>query len=171
VCVRIIPGVYHADLWRFSTSTRGWERVDNTAANGAVPSGRASHVMTSVGLDLWLHGGTGDTYSGEGDTCSGRTALCSASGSSASESSASASGDGSSSASGSSASVRGIASASGEGSSSASESSASESSASASGDGSSCCRCAERESVTLCTFSDFVSCGVCTDHDLCVYVS
>ncbi len=69
VCVRLMTCVPHAgrsaELWRFSTSTRGWERVDSTAANGARPSGRQDHVMTSVGLDLWLHGGLTD--SGEGD--------------------------------------------------------------------------------------------------------
>jgi hypothetical protein len=79
LCVRFITGVPHvglsAELWRFDTSTRGWQRVDNTAANGAAPTGRASHVMTSVGLDLWLHGGSGETDSGEGDTCSARTVL------------------------------------------------------------------------------------------------
>jgi hypothetical protein len=53
------------ELWRFSTSTSVWERVDSTATNGAGPSARAYHVMTSVGLDLWVHGGS--TGSGEGD--------------------------------------------------------------------------------------------------------
>ncbi len=57
---------YSAELWRFSTSTRVWERADSTAANGAGPSARIDHVMTSVGLDLWVHGGS--TNSGEGDT-------------------------------------------------------------------------------------------------------
>jgi hypothetical protein len=51
----------HRDLWWFSTSKRGWKAVvvDQTVANGAVsnlPKG-SKHVMTSVGLDLWLHGG------------------------------------------------------------------------------------------------------------------
>jgi hypothetical protein len=55
-----------AELWRFDTSTREWERVDTTV-NGTAPSARYGHVMTSVGLDLWLHGGLTD--SGEGDTC------------------------------------------------------------------------------------------------------
>jgi hypothetical protein len=68
-------GFYLGDLWRFDTRTRGWDRVDNTAVNDPAPSGRSSHVMTSAGLDLWLHGGSGDTYSGEGDTCSAHTAL------------------------------------------------------------------------------------------------
>ena len=71
VCVRLMTCVPHAgrsaELWRFSTCTRVWERVDSTAANGAGPSARASHVMTSVGLDLWLHGGSTD--SGDGDGC------------------------------------------------------------------------------------------------------
>jgi hypothetical protein len=71
VCVRVMTGVPYAgfssELWRFSTSTREWERVDHTADNGASPSGRENHVMTSVGLDLWVHGGRTD--SGEGDGC------------------------------------------------------------------------------------------------------
>jgi hypothetical protein len=71
VCVRLMTCVPHAgssdELWRFSTSTHGWERVDRTSANGTRPSGRYSHVMTSVGLDLWVHGGMTD--SGEGDEC------------------------------------------------------------------------------------------------------
>ena len=62
-----------AELWWFSTSTPGWERADNTVANGAGPSARGYHVMTSVGLDLWVHGG--QTNSGEGDTCATRVPL------------------------------------------------------------------------------------------------
>jgi hypothetical protein len=65
-------------MWRFSTSTRVWERVDSIAANGTGPSGRAGHVMTSVGLDLWVHGGqTGRRIynSGEGDTCATQVTL------------------------------------------------------------------------------------------------
>jgi hypothetical protein len=73
VCVRLMTCVPHAgdmyyfsaELWRFTTSTRGWERVDGTAANGAGPNARYSHVITSIGLDLWVHGGI--TSSGEGD--------------------------------------------------------------------------------------------------------
>jgi hypothetical protein len=57
-----------AELWRFSTSTRVWELADS----GAGPSGRYGHVMTSVGLDLWVHGGV--TSSGEGDMCNTRGA-------------------------------------------------------------------------------------------------
>ena len=72
------------EIWRFDTSTRAWERVDNKTANGAGPSARHSHVMTSVGLDLWVLGGYGygeildsggDTDSGEGDTCATRATL------------------------------------------------------------------------------------------------
>ncbi len=59
-----------AELWRFDTSTRRWEKVKNTAANDDVPSSRVNHVITSVGLDLWIHGGFADADSGEGDTCS-----------------------------------------------------------------------------------------------------
>ena len=77
VCVRLMTCVPHAglsaELWRFSTATRGWERLDSTAADGAGPSGRGYHVMTSVGLDLWVHGGY--TISGEGDACSTHVAL------------------------------------------------------------------------------------------------
>jgi hypothetical protein len=79
--------------------------------DGAAPSLRKSHVMTSVGLDLWLHGGW--AYPGDGDyTVTYVPHLCCC-----------------------------------------------------------CCCCAEAESVPLYTFSDCVCCGVCTDHDLCVYVS
>jgi hypothetical protein len=72
VCLRFMTYVTHTgqfghsdELWRFSTSTDGWERVDNTTTNGTGPIGRTGHVMTSVGLDLWIHGG--ETNSGKGD--------------------------------------------------------------------------------------------------------
>ncbi len=72
-----MTGVPHAgrsvELWRFSTSTRVWERADSTAANGAGPSARVGHVMTSVGLDLWVYGGS--TKGGEGDACATHVAL------------------------------------------------------------------------------------------------
>ena len=61
------------ELWRFSTSTREWDRANSTAANGAGPSARSDHVMTSVGLDLWVHGGLTD--SNEGDACATHVAL------------------------------------------------------------------------------------------------
>ncbi len=77
VCVRLMTCVPlaapSAELWRFSTSSRVWELVDSTAANGAGPRARRCHVMTSVGLDLWLHGG--NTGTGEGETCATRVAL------------------------------------------------------------------------------------------------
>jgi hypothetical protein len=82
VCVRLMTCVPHAgyfatasstELWRFSTSSRVWELADSTAANGAGPSAREGDVMTSVGLDLWLHGGI--TGTGEGDTCATRVVL------------------------------------------------------------------------------------------------
>jgi hypothetical protein len=70
VCVRCMTCVSHtgssSEMWRFCTSTLGWERV----TNGAGPSARSGHVMTSVGLDLWVHGGRTD--SGEGDACATR---------------------------------------------------------------------------------------------------
>jgi hypothetical protein len=82
VCARLMTCVPHAgysatapsaELWRFSTSSRVWELANSTAANGAGPSARDSHIMTSVGLDLWLHGRI--TGTGEGDTCATRVAL------------------------------------------------------------------------------------------------
>jgi hypothetical protein len=80
VCVRLMTFVPHTDysvsaeLWRFCTSTRVWERTDSTEANGVGPSTRSDHVMTSVGLDLWVHGGSTD--SGEGDTHVQHTCHC-----------------------------------------------------------------------------------------------
>ncbi len=67
VCVRLMTCSSYADetLWWFSTSTHVWERVDSTSDNGVRPI-RYNHVMTSVGVNLWVHGGS--TYSGEGDT-------------------------------------------------------------------------------------------------------
>jgi hypothetical protein len=78
LCVRLMTCVPDAEdlcaeLWRFSTSTRVWERVDSTAANSAGPSARSGHVMTSVGLDLWVHGG--EMRTGEGDACATDVAL------------------------------------------------------------------------------------------------
>jgi hypothetical protein len=78
VCIRLMTcvphaGVLSAELWRFTTSTCVWERADSTAANGAGPSARLYHVMTSVGLDLWVHGG--HTGSGEGDACATHVSL------------------------------------------------------------------------------------------------
>jgi hypothetical protein len=83
VCVRLMTGVSHAgvssELWWFSTSTHVWERADSTAANGAGPSARDSHVMTSVGQDLWMHGGYTEDYTysraGEGDGCATHVSL------------------------------------------------------------------------------------------------
>ena len=54
------------DLWRLSLATLEWTSIE-VAPGGASPRGRVSHVMTSVGLDLWLHGGSTD--SGDGDGC------------------------------------------------------------------------------------------------------
>jgi hypothetical protein len=59
------------ELWRFTTSTHMWERVDTT---GTTASGaRTAHTMTSVGLDLWVHGGY--TATGERDACTIRAVL------------------------------------------------------------------------------------------------
>jgi hypothetical protein len=77
VCVRHMTSVpdlvLSTELWRFSTSTHGWDRVYSTVVNGAGPSARYGHVMTSVGLDLWVHGGF--TGSGEGDSCATHVTL------------------------------------------------------------------------------------------------
>ena len=55
------------ELWRFTTSTRVWELVDTTVNDVGT---RSYHTMTSVGLDLYIHGGysTKSTSSGEGET-------------------------------------------------------------------------------------------------------
>ncbi len=72
------------EFWRFITSTRVWERVNNTGTNGAGPSLKALtsgggvsssyNTMTSVGLDLWVVGSTLGAGSGEGDACTTRRA-------------------------------------------------------------------------------------------------
>ena len=72
VCVALDVCVAHTgysnELWRFSTHTRVWERVDTPETNR--PSARGEHSMTSVGLDLWVYGGATRLQSGgEGDTC------------------------------------------------------------------------------------------------------
>ncbi len=62
----------NAELWRFDTSTLGWEKVVNSVG----PRERSDHVMTSVDLHLWLYGGLTESFDdGEGDTCSARTTL------------------------------------------------------------------------------------------------
>ncbi len=68
VCTDCDLGVTRADdvsdeLWRLCLSTLEWTLV-KVPTGGASPSGRSNHVMTSVGLDLWVHGG--NTESGEG---------------------------------------------------------------------------------------------------------
>ena len=73
LCAVPYAGIDSTKLWRFDTSTLRWETVNNTAVNGAGPSGRSFHVMTSVGRDLWMHGG--EIGAGEGDTCSSPPAL------------------------------------------------------------------------------------------------
>ena len=58
----------NVELWRFSTSTFVWTRIE---VDGARPRGRSGYVMTTVGLDLWVHGG----WTGEDDACATRAAL------------------------------------------------------------------------------------------------
>ncbi len=53
-----------AELWTLSLATLEWTSIE-IEKGGARPSAREGHVMTSVGMDLWVHGG--DTDSGEGD--------------------------------------------------------------------------------------------------------
>ena len=75
VCVSLDVSVSHTGgsngLWRFSTSTRGWEQVDTPATTRML----SDHTMTSVGLDLWVHGGIKEKNSGDGDTCTTRAVL------------------------------------------------------------------------------------------------
>ena len=52
------------ELWRLSLSTLKWTLL-KVPPGESRPSARDSHSMTSVGLDLWVHGG--NTASGEGD--------------------------------------------------------------------------------------------------------
>jgi hypothetical protein len=81
-CVRLMTCVTHAgdlylsaELWRFSSSTRVWEQTNSTSANGAGPSAKWSHVMTSIGHDLWVHALGGFPDSGEGDGCATHVTL------------------------------------------------------------------------------------------------
>ena len=79
VCAALDVCVTHAgysnELWRFSTSTRVWERVDTPATNR--PSGRGGHTMTSVGLDLWVFGGQiRGVKGGSGESCTTRAVVC-----------------------------------------------------------------------------------------------
>jgi hypothetical protein len=59
------------DLWRLSLATLEWTSIE--VPLGARPSARSGHVMTSVGLDLWVYGAYTD--SGEGDTCATHVTL------------------------------------------------------------------------------------------------
>ena len=59
------------EVWRLSLATLEWTSIE--VPLGAGPSARDSHVMTSVGLDLWVHGGY--TEIGAGDTCVKHVAL------------------------------------------------------------------------------------------------
>ncbi len=75
VCVSGLSNSYAAcsdELWRLSLATLEWTKI-GVASGGVRPSARARHTMTSVGLDLWVHGGY--TNSGEGDSCTTRAAL------------------------------------------------------------------------------------------------
>ncbi len=59
------------EMWRFSTSTHGWDLVDNS--DGPAPRAWSWHVMTAVGLDLWVRGGVQN--GGEGDVYGTRAVL------------------------------------------------------------------------------------------------
>ncbi len=52
------------EMWRLCLSTLKWTRIPT---GGSSPSPRRYHVMTAVGMDLWVHGGT--KVLGEGDIC------------------------------------------------------------------------------------------------------
>ena len=67
--ITTVTPVISDELWRFSTSTHLWQRVDTIRPNEARPIARTGHTMTSVGLDLWVFGGStpyGTGTSGEG---------------------------------------------------------------------------------------------------------
>jgi hypothetical protein len=49
------------DLFRFSTMEQKWELLDATRVSGSPPSPRFDHFMVSVGSDLYVFGGRGDT--------------------------------------------------------------------------------------------------------------
>jgi hypothetical protein len=73
VCDLCVPHAgLSAELWRLSLTTLEWTSIE-VAAGSARPSARDGHVMTSVGLDLWVHGGSTDA--GEGDACATHVAL------------------------------------------------------------------------------------------------
>ena len=69
----VLDAVLSDELWRLSLTTLKWTKIE-VAPGGARPSARAYHTMTSVGLDLWVHGGQTGT-SGEGEVCTTRAAL------------------------------------------------------------------------------------------------
>jgi hypothetical protein len=72
-CDLCLPRAGHTnDLWRLCLTTLEWTSIE-VAPGGAGPSGRFGHVMTSVGLDLWVHGGS--TEIGEGDACATHVAV------------------------------------------------------------------------------------------------
>jgi hypothetical protein len=74
VCDLCLPRAgFSNELWRLSLTTLEWTSIE-VAPGGSGPSARAYHVMTSVGLDLWVHGGYTDV-SGEGDGCATHVAL------------------------------------------------------------------------------------------------
>ncbi len=62
------------ELWRFCLVTLEWTHLESPSGDAA-PSGRSGHVMTSVGMELWLHGGQTNFERGEGGPCSSPTAL------------------------------------------------------------------------------------------------
>jgi hypothetical protein len=61
-------------MWRLCLSTLEWTHIE-VPSGDARPSARGGHVMTSVGLDLWVHGGKTDSLTGEGDTSATRALL------------------------------------------------------------------------------------------------
>ncbi len=53
------------ELWRLCLTTLEWTLIE-VPPDGVRPRRRFGHVMTSVGLDLWVHGGDSEVISGEG---------------------------------------------------------------------------------------------------------
>ncbi len=70
-CACVSHAVFDEKMWRLCLTTLEWTSIE-VSPDGALPSARFGHVMTSVGLDLWMYGGWGV---GEGDSCATHVTL------------------------------------------------------------------------------------------------
>ena len=66
----------YEELWRFSTSTMNWTRIQTDpgieadylqGSDGTRPTARERHTMVIVGVDLWVFGGWRNVGEGTGD--------------------------------------------------------------------------------------------------------